>query len=299
MTGHDLDSQLPHLPLEIELPLDAHAGPATRLSRQRAAAMIDAALLEFDKVVQQTQEAHHDVRASGALPRGLRQAPARGSAWSAWSTRAVAAGALLALAGSAAAARYYFNFGTAVPAPAAAPAQRAPTRPQPQPIAAPEAVEAPSTPPNAEAAPAETTTTSGPAARSRAPSRTTAAEDLLQRANQQRTAGEFRQAADSYALVYERFPKTLSGYVARVAGASLELEHLSNAARARKLFEQALRDQPAGALDLEARQGLGMALRDLGDRAAERRALEALVAAHKNSPAARRAEARIRELAGE
>jgi TolA-binding protein len=96
--------------------------------------------------------------------------------------------------------------------------------------------------------------------------------------------------------VYERFPKSLSAYVAYVAGAAIELEHLSNPTRARKLFEQALHDRPQGALDLEARQGLSLTLRDLEDRPAERRVLNALIAAHPDSPAARRAQVRLREI---
>jgi tetratricopeptide (TPR) repeat protein len=263
--------------------------------------MVNAALLEFDKLAEQPDG---DVNASGSRPRGPRQAT--GTGLSSGSTWAIAAGALLALAGSAAAARYYFDFGVTQPVArpavpqAPVPAPHAPAQPTAARDGDSDGDETARAEPSAEAsAPLEPSGTNALAAKPRGSARTTVAEDLLQRANQQRAAGEFRLAADSYALVYERFPKTLSGYVARVAGASLELEHLSNAGRARKLFEQALRDQPGGALDLEARQGLSMALHDLGDRAAERRALEALVATHKSSPAARRAEARIRELAGE
>jgi TolA-binding protein len=123
-----------------------------------------------------------------------------------------------------------------------------------------------------------------------------APEDLLQKANHQRSVAQFREAAATYAQVYERFPRTQSAYAARVAGAAIELEHLSNPTRARHLFEQALRDEPHGALDLEARQGLCVALRDLEDRAAEARALHALINAHPDSPAARRAQVRLREL---
>jgi hypothetical protein len=77
------------------------------------------------------------------------------------------------------------------------------------------------------------------------------------------------------------------------------LEHLSNPLKARKLFELALQERPKGALDLEARQGLSVALRDLEDRSGERDALRALVSRHPGSPAARRAQVRLMELGGE
>jgi TolA-binding protein len=99
--------------------------------------------------------------------------------------------------------------------------------------------------------------------------------------------------------VYDRFPKSQAAYVARVAAASLELEHLSNPLKARKLFEVALQGRPKGALDLEARQGLSVALRDLEDRSGERDALRSLVKRHPGSPAARRAQVRLVELGGE
>jgi tetratricopeptide (TPR) repeat protein len=126
-----------------------------------------------------------------------------------------------------------------------------------------------------------------------------APEDLLQKANQSRAAGRFRDAAQTYSLVYDRFPRSQAAYVARVAAAALELEHLSNPLKARKLFELALQERPKGALDLEARQGLSVALRDLEDRAGEREALRSLVTRHPGSPAARRAQVRLMELGGE
>jgi tetratricopeptide (TPR) repeat protein len=121
-------------------------------------------------------------------------------------------------------------------------------------------------------------------------------EDLLQAANRARAAGQFRDAADTYAEVYERHPSSLSAYVAEVAAGSLELEHLDRPDRAVRLFRRALRTRPSGALDLEARQGLAIALRDLGREREEIAALNALVAAHPERPAAERARVRLREL---
>jgi tetratricopeptide (TPR) repeat protein len=123
-----------------------------------------------------------------------------------------------------------------------------------------------------------------------------ALEDLLQQANRARADGEFREAAGLYAQVYDSRPSSLSAYVALVAAGSLELEHLDRPARARKLFEAALSARPKGALDLEARQGLVLALRDLGARADEVAALRKLIALHPTRPAASRARARLVEL---
>jgi tetratricopeptide (TPR) repeat protein len=248
--------------------LDNHAGPAARITRERAASMVEAALLGFD----------------GAVPVRPRRADLG-------RLLAIAASVLLALVGGAAAARYYFQFGEAQRA-AQEPDQtvaRAVAKSQPVRISAPVVTETPNEPAPLPTAPK----TPRPATPER-----TAPEDLLQRANHLRAAGQFREAAQTYTLVYDRFPKSLSAYVAKVAAAAIELEHLSNPTRARRLYEQAVREQPRGALDLEARQGLSVALRDLEDRPAETRALQALVAAHPDSPAARRAQVRLREIGG-
>jgi tetratricopeptide (TPR) repeat protein len=258
----------PEPALPTPLVLDNHAGPAARITRERAASMVEAALLGFD----------------GAVPVKPRRAEFG-------PLLVIAASVLLALVGGAAAARYYFHFGEpqgAVQAPDRT-ASRALAKSQPIPVPAPVVTESPS-----ESAPLPAAyKTARPATTERA-----APEDLLQRANHLRAAGQFRDAAQTYTLVYDRFPKSLSAYVARVAAAAIELEHLSSPTRARRLYEQALREQPRGALDLEARQGLSVALRDLEDRPAETRALRALVAAHPDSPAARRAQVRLRELGG-
>jgi tetratricopeptide (TPR) repeat protein len=262
----------PEPALPMLLTLDDRPGPAARLTRERAAAMIDAALLDFD----------------GAMAAGN----ARDRRKSLFPLLAIAASVLLGLVGVAAAARFYFHFGERTPVSptqslTAPPRVAAHNRPQPAP-------ETPvtATPIN------ETPVDATPLRAAAKPARAGAPEDLLQKANHLRADGQFREAAQTYALVYERFPKSSSAYVARVAAAAIQLEHLSNPTLARRLFEQGLREQPAGALDLEARQGLSTALRDLEDRPAEIRTLQALVNAHPDSPAARRAQVRLREIDG-
>ena len=124
-----------------------------------------------------------------------------------------------------------------------------------------------------------------------------APEDQLQRANRLRAEGKYRAAADAYLLVVERFPGSLSAYAAQVAAASLMREYLNAPKRASRLYRSALSARPGGALNLEALQGLALSHQDLGDIRRERATLRALVAKHPLTPAARRAEARLRELA--
>ena len=264
MNRFDQEPALPML-----LALDDRPGPAARLTRERAAAMIDAALLDFD----------------GAMAAGN----ARDRRKSLFPLLAIAASVLLGLVGVAAAARFYFHFNERTPV---SPTQSLTVEPRVAAHNRPQRVPVTATPIN------ETPVEATPLRAAAKPARAGAPEDLLQKANHLRADGQFREAAQTYALVYERFPKSSSAYVARVAAAAIQLEHLSNPTLARRLFEQGLREQPAGALDLEARQGLSTALRDLEDRPAEIRALQALVNAHPDSPAARRAQVRLREIDG-
>jgi tetratricopeptide (TPR) repeat protein len=268
-----MSSPEPSLP--IHLPLDERSGPAVRASREQSAAMVMRALEDFaSEPIRATPRANHALM---------------------WASAAVG---LLCIVGGVAAARFYFDFSdhakprAAATSPAAHRIPEALARvPATEPLSDPEPTK-PATEPTrierAEPAP--------PRAAGRSSHSERAPEDLLQKANRQRAAGQFRDAAASYAIIYEQFPHAASAYVARVAGASLELEHLANPMRARRLFEQALRERPAGPLDLEARQGLSVALRDLEDRSAEIATLQALVGAHPDSPAARRAQVRLREL---
>jgi hypothetical protein len=285
MTGSD-----PEIHLPITLTLDDHAGPATRISQERLESMVATALVEFDKVSTNHTDGQGDNRSFAA--RAVKAKP-----WMA------AAGGVLALASGVAAARYFFS----APEPRPVPTPAALVAPAPAHQAAP--LPALQRPPTAAAAASESenddadeadgvepTSDRGRRALTRS---VTAPEDLLQKANQLRAAGRFRDAAQTYSLVYDRFPKSQAAYVARVAAASLELEHLSNPLKARKLFELAVQDRPKGALDLEARQGLSVALRDLEDRSGERDALRSWVKRHPGSPAARRAQVRLVELGGE
>jgi tetratricopeptide (TPR) repeat protein len=254
--------------------LDDRAGPARRISREQGLSMIEEALDSWQ----------------GELPVATRKR-------SLLPVLAVAASLLLALVGGASAARWYF--GKAEPRPQVEAQRAAPAREKhvaqrlelpPVTLEAEQpAAEAHDdhAPPRAHAAPAHE--------REREPSKAEP-DDLLQRANRLRAEGRFQSAADTYAQVYERYPRSLSAYAAEVAAASIELEHLGKPDHARKLFESALRGHPKGALDLEARQGLSLSLRDLGRDRDEASSLRALIRDHGESPAARRAESRLQEL---
>ncbi len=246
--------------LLARLPLDRHAGPAHRLLKDRAGAMIERAL-------------DAGLQAVPATSRGVR-----------WQAVASAAALLLVLTGSAFAAL--------------APWLRAPQQTaalEARPVPAKKHVQSPAP---ARVEPGEPLSAAPePRAVERARAVSSEPDDLLQAANRLRAQGRFAAAADVYKVVYEQHPGSTSAYVAEIARASLELEHLAEPRHARLLFSRALHEQPRGALDIEARQGLALALRDLGDAAAEARMLSELIAAHPDSPAAKRAQARVAELA--
>lgn len=277
MSGLDPEIQMP-----ITLTLDNHSGPAARIPQERLESMVATALVEYDKL--------HIPQAKPTDATAASTQSAKPAAW------LVAAGGALLLVGGVMTARYFLD--TPEPKPMPTPvAELAPSAPAQPPTAAavtPEPEVVVSSTADTDEADAPSTADKGRRALARS-----APEDLLQKANQLRAAGRFRDAAQTYSVVYDRFPNSQAAYVARVAAGSLELEHLSNPLKARKLFESALQDRPKGALDLEARQGLSVALRDLEDRSGERDVLRALVKGHPGSPAARRAQVRLMELGGE
>jgi tetratricopeptide (TPR) repeat protein len=288
MSTNDLEDPA----LFASLALDERAGPAPRISRERAAAMVENALATMP------------LAAATPVPVARGQGLLR--------SLAIAAGALLMLTGGVALARFAYEQliakheavkqPTAVPAepkapaPAAKPAAEAIATPTAVPVSGSDSESGSDSDSDSESGSDSVSGSDRPAVRKAHDA--LAPDDLLQKANRLRSTGEFAEAAATYSQVYERDPHSLSAYVAEVAAASIELEHLAHPARARKLFERALRSYPAGALDLEARQGLSLSLRDLGEAGAEGDALRSLIEHHPKSPAAKRAELRLHELAG-
>lgn len=124
----------------------------------------------------------------------------------------------------------------------------------------------------------------------------TAPEDLLREANALRAAGRWKDAEALYLRVIREQPSSLAAYVARVASGSLRLEHLGNARGALRQYQEALRLQPQGVLDQEVRHGIAEAWRALGNTESEARALNDFLTHHPDSPLVPNARARLREL---
>lgn len=248
------------------LQLDDRGGPAKRISRDQSLAVVEQALQGWDQ-----------------------QKPVRERRGAIFKSVAAAAAILLAMAGGASAARWYY--GPTLPTIELTASKAAPAKPR-RPVLETVRIKGDVS--------EEAEVVAEPEAQPRVHKpmlgEKAEPEDLLQRANRLRAEGRFESAAETYALVYERYPRSLSAYAAQVAAGSIELEHLGKPNHARKLFENALRGQPRGALDLEARQGLALSLRDMGRDQEEALALRGLVKNHAESPAARRAEARLEEL---
>lgn len=125
-----------------------------------------------------------------------------------------------------------------------------------------------------------------------------APEDLLRRANEHRATGQWKAAEALYLRVIRTDPKGMSAYVARVASGSLRLEHLGDARGALRQYQEAQRGWPGGVLEEEASHGVAEALRALGDRDGEARALEDFLARHPDSPHGVAARTRLREISG-
>jgi len=121
-------------------------------------------------------------------------------------------------------------------------------------------------------------------------------QDLLPRANRLRGEGDYAGAERTYLRVVSQAPGSPAAYSARVAAASLRLERLGDARGALALYGQALRAVPDGPLGPEIREGIAAAYRKLGNRSAERGALQALLAADPSPASADKARARLKEL---
>ncbi|MFT3923900.1 MAG: tetratricopeptide repeat protein [Myxococcales bacterium] len=271
----DLDAEL-----ELRLRLDTQAGPAQRISKDRARELVLAAMASAATA--------SSVPESGAVESSRPKTSGRSQG----RTRmAMAAAALLAAFVSGASASLWM-WGRERPrvdpvAPTAEPVSRVrkapvPNQPPPEPAQAEPVDDEPSD------VPEKPTRTRRPEAMP---------EDLLERANSLRAEGAFPAARDAYSQVVRRYPSSLSAYAAQVAAGSLELEHLGQPEQARRLFERALASRPSGALSLEIYQGLAASYAALGRPQDERRILTRLVESYPRAHAATRARARLQELA--
>jgi tetratricopeptide (TPR) repeat protein len=123
-------------------------------------------------------------------------------------------------------------------------------------------------------------------------------QDLLRRANALRGEGRYRSAERTYMRVVAQSPSGAPAYSARVAAAGLRIERLNDPRGALKLYSEALRAEPHGALAPEIHEGMAQAFRKLGQPAREREALNALLREQADGPTAERARARLQELDG-
>lgn len=262
-------------PFELLTPLDDRSGPARRISRQKAADMVRAALDE-----------------AGAQPSSAPPKPVHRR----WSRAAWTGGSLLVTAAAAAGIGHLISApspgpGSSVNAPVPPPAEPVPPEapspapPEPAPAAVPEAAPEEAPPPE-------------PVRKEPRPAKVLAPEDLLRMANAHRVAGRWKEAEALYQRVIRANPGDMAAYVARVASGSLRLEHLGDARGALRQFQEAQRLQPQGVLSHEASHGVAEAWRALGDRAQEARALERFLASHPDSPLEAAARKRLRELTG-
>lgn len=147
-------------------------------------------------------------------------------------------------------------------------------------------------------APAHAETVSGPSVPSPGQPTTAAVEttaleagQLLRRAEQARTARQWRDASRAYTELGRRYPGTREEIVGRALHGQLLLDHLGEPRRALAMFELYLAVDPFGALAEEARLGRAQALRMLGRPDEERSAWRDLLREYPGSvhgPAARR-----------
>jgi tetratricopeptide (TPR) repeat protein len=292
--------------------VDDRAGPARPIAPRRAEEMVRAALGEL---LFANSDPRHQSQVAPASPTATQTptlpAPRRKLA-------ALAATGLLLLAGGAAA-------GVAAWAPWEPRAQPQPTEPvraiarrssarsvpstQPRSVLARAIAEAPGAEPTPAAKPAvraraAATRTVGsatirPPAEDPAPERSAgagAAIDDLERANRLRADRRWAEASDAYARVGLRFPGSDADYVASIARAGLLLDRLGRPALALEGYRRALGLRPSGSLGEEALYGITACHRALGDRTAERSALQHFLATQPSSPLRARVRARLDQI---
>jgi tetratricopeptide (TPR) repeat protein len=121
-------------------------------------------------------------------------------------------------------------------------------------------------------------------------------EDWLEEGNQLRAQKRWKEADEAYARVWKTAPGSGAAYVARIASASIRLDHLGDPQTALSRYRSALQTSGHGALSEEARFGIAEAYRRMGDRAQELEALRAFLQQHPSAGLAPRAKARLKTL---
>jgi hypothetical protein len=279
------------------LPLDALPGPASRISRVRAASIVDAAM-NFEAKNSQVN---------------LRRPPPRRRLWSRVPLLAAAA-LILPVTVVAGAVRFVAVRRAATAALVVSTRTHAPGvetkaveakgTSSPVDVAIPTPpvvpVENEPVPIVSEAPRAEMTQPRAVTVARRSPGPEEASpQDMLQQANDLRARRQWLAATQIYEKTRRTYPGRAEAYSAMVAAGMLHLDQLGDAKGALSLFSSAVRARPRGPLLEEARWGAVQAHRALGDKAAELAALQEFVTLHPQSLLASRAQARLRELRGE
>ena len=191
-------------------------------------------------------------------------------------------------------------------------------RPEPPPVvtpparARPEEVEAPAPPPrrrnppvrpmrargasNQRAGAARIPAAESPRPRARPAAIAATAMDGLARANELRAQRRWLEAAQAYDAVATRVPGTQAAYVADLARAGLLLERLSRPAEALTLYRRAHSAASWSPLRQEALYGEAACYQALGNRPAERAALEAFLTEFPATPLRAAVERRLAEI---
>jgi hypothetical protein len=119
---------------------------------------------------------------------------------------------------------------------------------------------------------------------------------LLSRAQARRAAQDWAGAVRAYGALIRRYPTRPESATARVSLGFIQLEHLGQPGRALRSFDRYLRRGGRGPVAREAAWGRIRALRALGRRAEERRALRRYLKQYAGSVHSRHIRRRLREL---
>jgi TolA-binding protein len=125
------------------------------------------------------------------------------------------------------------------------------------------------------------------------------AAELFSRANQARREGKVKEAARLYRALQERFAGSSEELVSRVTLGRLLLDRLGDSRGALLQFNSYLASPGGGALREEAMVGRALALGRIGRTTEERAAWKALLDTWPKSTQAKRASARLAELAAD
>jgi hypothetical protein len=265
-------------------PLDDDPGPATRISRAKAATIV-ATAMSFET------KSRIDVR----------RPPARARRWAKVAILSAAAFALPVTV--VAGAVRFASARRTVPGLLAIRSQLSAAEPsnvrRATEAVTQAALEAPTS--SAAGAPPEDVAAVEPLTKVAAPARAPVVvnpRDLLQQANDLRAQHQWLGAAQLYEKTVRMFPGGAEAYSATVAAGMLHLDQLGDPKGALALFSSAIRARPRGSLAEEARWGAIQSYRALGDQVAEKAALQEFVTSYPQSLLALRAVARLRELRG-